>query len=198
MTMIEKGASVHFVFDDGERLFLPPNAAMLHDPDGATWPRHSVLFSTVVRDNLPIEMDADQRDYLGRGYRARLGRVSPLPNRNLAYWKPLGLVDTIYYDRGGTRAPGFFKHAFQAPSPLKGGLIGGALGGFLGYLIGHSVGNDKLVWVGAVVGGLGGAILAKTAFPFDPPASLYSYRGRYWRLELPRLSLQNWRGYVLP
>lgn len=197
MSFIEKGASVHFITDDGERIFLPPNAAMLHDPQGDTWPRNSVLFTSVTRDNLPVEMDADQREYLGRGYRARLGRAH-LPPRELRYWKDEGLVREIFYDRGGTRAPGFFKHAFQAPSPLKGGIVGGAIGGLLGWILGSGIGNPKLVWPGLLLGGLGGAALAKVSFPVDPPAHLYSYRGKMWRLELPRLSLASWRGFVLP
>jgi hypothetical protein len=195
--LIDKGHNVHFVLDSNERLYLPANVAMLHDPSGVLWDRNSILFAPYTKLGTPVDAEADARDYLGRTYLAHQGTVS-LPPQALSRWRSVGRVQTIFYDRSGHRAPGYFKHRFQAPGVLQSAAVGALVGGLAGLFAGALVESSKLIIAGAVVGGLAGMIVSKVEFPIDPPTQLLAFGGKYWRLQLPRLSLANWRGFVLP
>lgn len=196
MAFTVKGNSVFFRMDDERRIYLPKRLVMAHDPSGRLWPRNSVLFTAVRKDGIPVSMDADQREYFGRGYQAHQGTILDIPPRGLDRWQLLGHAKTIFYDRGGVRAPGFFKHTFRAPSLLTGGVIGGIVGGLVGWALQEA--TERAFILPGIIGGAAlGVAVTHDQFPIDPPAKLYDYRGRF-RLELPRLSHLSWRGFVLP
>jgi len=106
--LIDKGFDVGFTLASGKELDIAGD--MLHDPDGESWPSCSLLFLKVKRGP-PVEMPSDARWYFGRGYEAHQGSVE-LPRKALESWKPIGEVETIYYERPGLRAPGKFRHGF--------------------------------------------------------------------------------------
>lgn len=204
--LIAKGYGIRLTLtsEDGEgrTIVLPAHLQMLHDPHGEYWPRNSILFAPFSGSGEEIVMDGDQREYFGRRYRARIGTAVGLPPVSLDDgWRSRGDVSDIYYNRGGVRAPGYYHHAFRAPSPLWGGAIGGLMGAAAGALTGAAVGSagaKKWGWpAGLLLGAFAGSAVIGESFPHDPPAELFERGGRY-RLELPKLSIVNWRGFLLP
>jgi hypothetical protein len=91
--------------------------SMLHDPTGRHWPKHSLLigkFQKGSEEPTEEQYRGAPRDYLGRGYRARVGSVD-LPPKRLSEWEEIGPVAEIFYTRPGTSNPGRFRHAFNKP-----------------------------------------------------------------------------------
>lgn len=92
----------------------PADAGMLFDASGTFWPKCSLLIADFTRGT--EEVDA-AKDYFGRGAAVFEGEVE-LPPKELSAWQRLGEVATVFYDRAGTKAPGFFRHKFNAPRGL--------------------------------------------------------------------------------
>jgi hypothetical protein len=87
---------------------------MLHDPSGKSWPACSLLivgFDRRGRVATDDERKGAPKEYLGRKYEPRIGSVE-LPPRSLSEWSSLGEIETIYYVRPGTKAPGKYFHDF--------------------------------------------------------------------------------------
>lgn len=100
----------------GERARVKPprSHVVLHDPDGITWPKCSVLIGDFERlDEAPGKIPDWARDYFGKTYEPRKGRVESLPPRRLSDWQELGELKDIRYIRRGNRfgERGFF-HPF--------------------------------------------------------------------------------------
>lgn len=103
--LIARGHDVSFVMADGRDIEV--SGALLHDSSGKAWPKCSALIATFKRGPA-VEMDAESKDYFGRGYDAHEGRVE-LPPRDLKAWKLVGEVKKIFYERTG-RHHGLFQH----------------------------------------------------------------------------------------
>jgi hypothetical protein len=105
----------HVVFELGRKRVRV--GAMLHDPEGVSWPECSFLcgpYRSGGRDATDDELKGAPRDYFGRGYKARVGKIE-LPLRSLDAWEFVGDVTKIYYTRPGTKAPGRFVHKINSP-----------------------------------------------------------------------------------
>ena len=116
--LIAKGYACGFDVE-GRRgvLWLPARAEMLHDPSGRAWPRCSLLFSAFQRgerEASPEEYAGAPKYHLESDHVARIGVVD-LPPRALTDWEELGELRALYYKRPGTRAPGAYRHNFNAP-----------------------------------------------------------------------------------
>jgi hypothetical protein len=93
---------------------VPSDAGMLYDESGTYWPRCSLLISEFARGKKKSDQGAD---YFGRDATVFEGNVD-LPPKDIAAWHKLGEIDQIFYDRAGTKHPGFFRHQFNKPKGL--------------------------------------------------------------------------------
>ena len=117
--LVSKGSHVGFKLAGKTRkkIWCPARAGMLHDPSGDSWPKCSVLVACYERGRKKPSREQYQgapRDYLGRQYQARVGSIA-LPPRDLDQWQEIGELEEIYYLRPGTKAPGKYRHKFNAP-----------------------------------------------------------------------------------
>lgn len=110
------GRAVLFVTKAGRDLNAPARHGMLHDPNGETWPKCSLLV-THFEQGWKESKASEGRDYFGRNAIVWEGETE-LPPRDLARWKTVGELSTIFYDRAGTKAPGYFRHVFHKPRGL--------------------------------------------------------------------------------
>ena len=114
---------------DGGRM-IRPRGVMVFDPSGKYWPKCSLLIMPIGRTVRAASKDEYQglpRNYLGRGHIARVASVE-IPSRD--GWRLVGELHRIDYVRGGTRAPGGYRHHMNKPRGiyrvthlLKGGKI---------------------------------------------------------------------------
>ena len=110
--LIAKGSYVAFSLQSGR--LVRASGSLLHDPTGDSWPKDSMLVANFRRGRRKAsdeEKSGDPKHYLGREYPAHIGSID-LPPRSIREWKRVGAVQTIYYERPGTRAPGRFYHHF--------------------------------------------------------------------------------------
>src|ERR1700747_1236863 len=122
--LICRGKTIAIDLVDGGAIDPPASHGLLHDPSGRLFPKRSLLIGPFERGS-PADEETIPReagDYLGRAYevRRRECRLSP---KELSAWKRVGEVATlgnaqgeIFYTRGGTRAPGRFRHKFNKAS----------------------------------------------------------------------------------
>jgi hypothetical protein len=109
----------HVAFDlkgrshDRERpdIVCRASLGLMRDPEGMRWPRCSALIGPFGKGG-PVVESAYARKWVGKGVTTRQGSVA-LPPKDLSAWKTLGEVETLYYLRPGTRAPGMYRHAFN-------------------------------------------------------------------------------------
>ena len=150
------GRQVEIVLRDGRE--VKPNAriGMLYDELGEFWSPDSLLVASFDQGT---EETTHGRGYFGKQAIVYEGHVD-LPPESLGVWKKLGEVKEIYYDRAGTKHPGFFHHEFNKPRGLY-----------------------RLLFLFKKAGKL--------------PAVLYQY-GDAFRIELPRGSIVDDRGIVMP
>jgi hypothetical protein len=100
---------------DGKRI-LTPRGAMIHDPSGSVWPNCSLLIvpirgSRVASDD---EYQGAPKHFLGRTHQARVAQFE-IPSRTVGDWKVVGNVTRVDYVRGGTKAPGGYRHTMNKP-----------------------------------------------------------------------------------
>lgn len=105
------GREVTFDLDDGDSLDLPARMGMLYDGSGSYWPNNSLL--CVEFEQGSDEVDAGH-DYFGSNAIVYKGHVD-LPPKALGEWQRVGVVTQVFYDRAGTKHPGYYKHEFNAP-----------------------------------------------------------------------------------
>jgi hypothetical protein len=108
--LVKKGHGVRFDLETGRK--VAARGGMLHDPEGASWPRCSVLVGPFSHGGKTDErLSSSARAYFGRGYAASRGSVE-LPPRAMTAWKEVGPVKTIWYTRTGEVMGGerFFHH----------------------------------------------------------------------------------------
>lgn len=110
--MICMGREVSFVLRNGQKLKAKRlRDGMLYDSSGKHWPSCSVLITPF--ENGTKEVD-EGKSYFGRNALVCEGRVD-LPSKSLDGWKNLGELKEVYYDRAGTKHPGYFRHEFNKP-----------------------------------------------------------------------------------
>lgn len=111
--LVSKGRRCSFMMEDGKKIAAPRGAAMLHDPEGATWGRCSVLLCSFTRGKPDDSLSRAARSYFGAGYQGAKGSVST-PSRSLDGWQPLGPAAHVYYVRNGNIYGGvLFHHKFR-------------------------------------------------------------------------------------
>jgi hypothetical protein len=99
---------------EGGRI-LRPRGSMIHDPSGRHWPKCSLLIAPLgrgSRDATDKEYEGAPEHYLGRNHSPRVAELE-LPSKT--GWTIVGHVKRIDYVRGGTRAPGGFRHSINKP-----------------------------------------------------------------------------------
>lgn len=114
--IIVKGTRTRFHMADGGPM-VRPKGAMMHDPSGRHWPKNSLLIGPFERGTKLPTIDRYKgapKEYLGRQYNPHVGSVD-LPPKALSQWETVGEVDRIDYYRPGTKAPGGYRHTFNAP-----------------------------------------------------------------------------------
>lgn len=92
--LIAKGYNVSFKMGSG-RVSAPKRYAMLHDPEGRTWPANSVLVAPFSKDGLEIDDDFAE-SYFGD---PPMGGSIVLPPRVMREWSEVGAVEKIEYSR---------------------------------------------------------------------------------------------------
>src|SRR5262249_39520451 len=108
------GREIEFDLKSGETIVAPPSAGMLFDETGTAWPKCSLL---VKRFEDGTSRSDRGKDYFGRKASVYEGHVE-LPMRALSTWKRRGEIKAIFYERAGTKLPGFFRHVFNKPRGL--------------------------------------------------------------------------------
>ena len=94
---------------------LTPQGVMIHDPSGIYWPKCSLVIMTVGRGSRAAtdeEYDGAPKHYLGRQHKPRIVSVQ-FPEKT--GWKKVGTLTRIDYVRGGTKAPGGYRHYINKP-----------------------------------------------------------------------------------
>lgn len=110
--LICMGREVEFVLKDGREIKAKQTRdGMLRDPSGTYWPKCSLLIAPFENGT---EASKQAGNYFGRDAEVFEGRVD-LPPQSLGEWQELGEVREIFYDRAGTKHPGFFRHEFHKP-----------------------------------------------------------------------------------
>lgn len=117
--MLCMGRRVELDLKSGRTVIAPRRAAMLYDATGAAWPKCSLL---IARFDGWLEEPTDDEqsegeDYFGRDVDIGIGEID-LPPKDMAKWRRVGEVKTLFYDRAGSKAPGFFRHEFHKPRGL--------------------------------------------------------------------------------
>jgi len=110
MTIQVESNRVAFEMVDGRLLRLPPSYGTFHEPGSCT-----VYFGPYKKTGRLVDKDKAQRRYFGPDHKAY---VAILPKLNVAGWRQVGKVSTIYYVRRGKRAPGGFHHPFKSRQPM--------------------------------------------------------------------------------
>jgi hypothetical protein len=114
--LIVKGTRTRLHMKDGGPM-IRPAGAMMHDESGRYWPKNSILIGPFSRGSeRPTEAQyrGAPKEYLGRTYDPHIGEVD-LPPKALSSWEDVGEVSRIDYVRPGRKAPGGFRHSFNAP-----------------------------------------------------------------------------------
>ena len=94
-------------------IIAPKSNLLLHDEEGESWPRCSVLIGPCRASRTSFSPTPAARRYFGRGYEPRAMTVT-LPPRDLGAWKQIGEVERIYYVRRGNIMGGaLFQHPFK-------------------------------------------------------------------------------------
>ena len=107
-----KGYAVVLYLEGGRVITPDPKSALLHDEEGAAWPKCSGLILPMKKTGQPLEeIPSSVRKYLGKDYVVRRGEVV-LPPVELATWKALGPCERIDYTRRGAYADNWF-HPFE-------------------------------------------------------------------------------------
>jgi hypothetical protein len=107
--LIAKGYDVSFKLEgNSKKVAAPSSFAMLHDPEGASWPASSVLIAAFMKKGDEINDDFAE-DYFGD---PPLGGKINLPPLSLDSWKLLGSVKEINYDR---RRPNGLPAKYEGP-----------------------------------------------------------------------------------
>jgi hypothetical protein len=115
--MIAKGRSVSFDMVNGDEIDAPSSYAMLHDPTGKRWPRHSVLVAPLKQLGRQTEGNSHTEAYFGRDYLTLVGKVPSPPPKELPAWKYEGEVEMVWYTRIGLKHGGVrFKHKMNKMS----------------------------------------------------------------------------------
>lgn len=113
-TLLCMGREIEFDLKSGETIIAPVRAGMLFDATGAAWPKCSLL---VKRFESGTARSKEGKDYFGRKADVYEGDIE-LPPRALSQWKRRGELEAIFYERAGTKLPGFFRHRFNKPRGL--------------------------------------------------------------------------------
>lgn len=108
------GRQVELVLRDGREVKPGARVGMLYDSTGTYWPATSLLVMSFDQGNAET---AHGHDYFGKQARVLEGSVEP-PPKSLSSWTKLGEIEEVYYDRAGTKHPGFFRHVFNKPKGL--------------------------------------------------------------------------------
>jgi hypothetical protein len=113
------GTCVTFVLKDGGEIDARKRDALLYDPSGRYWPRCSLLVAGFDRGG-GVARDAtkEARAFYGRSATIRAGTLEMVPPLDLSAWARLGPLESIFYERRGTKAPGYFRHEFNKPRGL--------------------------------------------------------------------------------
>ncbi len=108
-----KGYAVALHMEGGRRvLTLEPKIALLHDEDGAAWPKCSALIAPMKKTGRPLEeVPGRVTKYFGKDYVVRRGEIV-LPPVDLGAWKAVGSVERIDYSREGAYADDWW-HPFE-------------------------------------------------------------------------------------
>jgi len=110
------GRAIRLHMDSGK--MIQPRGAMIHDPSGRDWPKCSLLIVPVgrsrVRKATDEEYEGAPKHYLGRDHNPKVVQVT-FPSSSTAEWKRIGELRRIDYVRGGTKAPGGYKHHINKP-----------------------------------------------------------------------------------
>lgn len=121
MTLIVKGLRAAFDVDPDREILVRPSSGMMHDPEGTSWPRCTLLFGPFERGPVadPDSESYDEaKEYFGERTRVREG-VIDRPPRPLGAWERLGTVEQIWYTRPGSRFRGRFRHPFNSPGIVR-------------------------------------------------------------------------------
>jgi hypothetical protein len=110
------GRDVTFLLKSDREISPPKRHGMLHDPSGETWPRCSLLVAH-FEQGWKESKAPDGRNYFGRNAVVWEGEAE-LPPKDISKWKTVGELKTIFYDRAGTKHPGYFRHMFHKPRGL--------------------------------------------------------------------------------
>lgn len=119
MPLLCLGREIVIVLSNKREITAPRRAGMLHDASGNDWPACSLLithFRSWTHEPDRHELSSG-RDYFGRNAEIGAGTLD-LPSRSLRTWRRIGDVSEIFYDRAGTKAPGYFRHRFHKPRGL--------------------------------------------------------------------------------
>lgn len=99
-----KGYDVSVVLVGGKTVKAPRGAALLHDEDGAAWPRCSALIALFRTTREPLGATPQWvRGYFGAAHTLRRGSVV-LPPRSLSGWTLVGRCESVDYRREGVHA----------------------------------------------------------------------------------------------
>lgn len=111
--LICMGRQVSFDLAGRKKLDAPVRNGMLHDPSGKYWSACSLLIAPFNNGDEEAD-DGAGRDYFGRNATVYEGRCE-LPDKTLSRWRAVGTVAQVFYDRAGTKYPGYYKHKFNSP-----------------------------------------------------------------------------------
>lgn len=109
------GRQVSFDLDNGGQIDAHARDGMLYDQSGRIWPSNSLL---VTRFDQGSQETDDGLDYFGEDAIVYRGHVE-LPPKSLDSWQEIGVVTQVFYDRAGTKHPGYYKHEFNKPRGMQ-------------------------------------------------------------------------------
>jgi hypothetical protein len=112
------GTRVALVLRDGDEITPRARDALLYDVSGTHWPSCSLLIAPFEKMRAVAENPTSEAlAFYGRSATIRQGAIN-LPPRAVGAWDRLGAIETIFYERRGKRAPGYFRHEFNRPRGL--------------------------------------------------------------------------------